>query len=123
MWCSLVWLVVGVGVLAEQSTRDPAYFHTLLPDGLRVTGWWVTAGLGAYGALSRRHARTAVAALMVMPLLRLTSSLWAWAMALIPEPPSGADGAWYSAIFYVFMVSVVMIAAHVKEPTRDPRGQ
>ena len=116
MWCALVWALVGLGVVEDYGTHDPAYFHTQLPYVIRVGGWWVTAALGAYGAFTNHHPRLAVSALMVMPLQRLTSYLWAWVMSLIPGAPPGVASAWYPAIYYLLMVGLVLIAAHIREP-------
>ncbi|MCC5781367.1 hypothetical protein CRM73_00090 [Kocuria sp. CCUG 69068] len=122
LWCAAVWVLIGAGIAVGAAPGpDPALFHTMLPMPVRVGGWWVTSGLAVYAALRKRAVPLAVGALMVMPVQRLASYLWAWVMSVIPGPPPGVPDAWYNAIFYLLAIGLVLIAACVKEPTRDGR--
>lgn len=120
LWCAAAWTLLGAGVATGASSGpDPELFHTMWPVPLRAAAWWVTAALALHAALRKKWVPLAVGALMLMPVVRLASYLWAWIMSLVPGTPPGVPDAWYYAVFHLLAVGLVLIAAHVKEPTRD----
>jgi hypothetical protein len=118
--CAGVWAHIGLGVyLHLGDTFDPELPHTHLPMWLRVGGWWASAALAAWASMWKTHVAVATGVLMLMPLQRLASYTWAWITYLIPGGPEGTPHGWYSVGWYVFLVGVVLITAHVREPTND----
>lgn len=119
--CAGVWCHIGLGVLLEPDSRPPVYLYEHLPIWMRVGGWWITGALALWAAV-RKTNRTyiAVAGLMIMPLERLGSLLWGALDYALHGEPAALATAWYSAGWYVMLVGVVAITAHVKEPTKDP---
>lgn len=116
VWCAIVWALVGLGVALGLGSQDPSLPHTALPLVIRVGGWWVSAALAVYGVVRRRHLPLVIGALMVMPLQRLASYLWAWVMHVVPGPPPGVPHGWYEGAYYLLMVGIVLITALVREP-------
>lgn len=102
--CAGLWCHIGLGVLIEPD-RAPTYFYEEFPLWLRVAGWWLTGGLAAWAAVRKTLVFPAVPLLLLMPLERLAGAIHA--------------GAAYQAVWYLFMLGIVAITAHVKEPTRQ----
>jgi hypothetical protein len=118
--CAAIWGHIGLGVLLEPDNRAPVYLYEHLPEWVRVGGWWITGALAAWAAARKTHVAVAVAGLMLMPLERLGSLLWGALDYAVHGEPAELASAWYAAGWYLFLVGVVAITAHVKEPTRDP---
>lgn len=117
--CAAIWGHIGLGVVLEPNGRPPVLFYEHFPLWARVGGWWCTAALAGWAAARKTHVAAATAGLMLMPLERLGAYLWGALSYALHGEPAALASAWYSAGFYVFLVGVVVITAHVKEPTRD----
>lgn len=118
--CAAAWWLVGLAVvLRANRDGDPSLLHLYIPEGLRVVGWWGGAALAIYGAFWKRHLPVVTSVLVIMPIIRVASYLWGWITYLVPGPPMGYANGWYTAVFHLLMIGLVLIAAHTKEPTRD----
>ncbi|MFF0942680.1 hypothetical protein ACFYE2_00420 [Kocuria sp. CPCC 205300] len=127
--CAWVWGLIGLGILLQAAKMgEPSLLHLYMPVPLRVTLWWAPALLAIYGAIRRKHLPVVTAALIIAPLIRVASYLWAWITWVAHEVPAlgwlapdwaGVPSGWYSAAMHLPLIALVLIAAHSKEDTRD----
>lgn len=108
------WILMGVGVLTGQHhPQGTDLWHLTIPETIR--GWlWIISGLSALiGARCYRLSNIALFLLMLMPMARATSFLWAWIVSVIPGPPAGMPGGWFSAVYHLVMIGFVFFTAHI----------
>lgn len=127
--CAWVWGLLGLGVVLQAArTGEPSLLHLYMPVPLRVTLWWAPALLAVYGAFWRKRLPVVTAALIIAPLIRVVSYVWAWFTWVAHESTFlqwmtpdwfGVPSGWYSAAIHLPLIALVLIAAHSKEGTRD----
>lgn len=117
LWFSAVWIVFGVGVLIEVANGpDKALLYAYLPVWFRVTIWWLPAVVAVYAAFTKRAVWLATGLLMLAPIERATSYLWAWITYIAPVGEVGKSSGGYVAMFYIALIALVWIATRVREP-------
>lgn len=111
----IIWGLVGVGILLGTGQRAPelALWHTLIPSYISGGLWLTSAAAAIVAAHWQQWSHAALGILTVMPMVRLTSFMWGWLMSLVPGPPPGYPDGWYSMLFYVVMVAMVIHVAHI----------
>ena len=115
-----VWCLIGYGVLENVAVQLPGVFHIPIPAPIRGA-LWIGPGLFAiYAALSRRGKSVALGLLQIMPVVRISSYLWAWLMWLIPGEPGGYASGWYQAAFHSVLVMAVWITASLPNRPKSP---
>ena len=121
----IVWILMGVGVSAglHQPREASGLWHLLLPDGMRAGIWLATGAIAIIAAKWQHLSPTALALLTVAPMIRVTSYLWSWLMALIPGPPSGNFDAWYGCLTQLALLGAVLFVAHVPMMTTDDHAE
>ncbi|MFK5689613.1 hypothetical protein ACI3EY_08090 [Ornithinimicrobium sp. LYQ92] len=72
--------------------------------------------------ITRRGAWATVALLIVGPVIRALSYLWAWVIYLDEGPGSGIRGGYYYAGLHLAMVGIVVTAAYLTREDRAVRG-
>jgi len=123
----VLWVLLGIGVLASRQPRfsgpGPAVLVlTVLDDA--ATGWlWIAAGLASIiaGLVRRRMGgRDAVGFnfLLAPPLLWLLGYLWSFAVWAVTSA-SGRETAWVAAIVWVIMCAFILLIAGWPDPD-DP---
>ena len=116
-----LWVLFGAGVLTGVSDPPSELVFAKIPAIIRGLLW---TGTGAWafvaGVVSRGTSR-ALAALMVMPLLRLVSYGLAWGLVVVPGvQPGEMPGGWFYSGIYAVMVALVVAMARIQPGvTRD----
>ena len=110
-----IWFLTGLGTLLGLEFKHPDLIHLLVEPQTRAALWFLSA-LCALVAAFVVQDRWAFGVLCVMPAVRLGSYLWAWTASLIPGEPAGYARGWYSAIFYLLMLVLVLVTAGMREP-------
>lgn len=120
--CAFIWGNVAAGIPGSLPNAPDSTFHANLPIPLATAVWGAPAALALAAAIWRhRLVVWAMGGLMLAPSLWAASYVSAWVMALIPGDPPGYAGGLRAAGFYMAMMAIVGLAAHVREPTRRPR--
>ena len=110
-----IWFLTGLGTLLDLEFKHPDLIHLLVGPQTRAALWFLSA-LCALVAAFVVQDRWAFGVLCVMPAVRLGSYLWAWTASLIPGGPAGYTRGWYSAIYYLLMLVLVLVTARMREP-------
>ena len=117
----VLWVLFGAGVLSGVSDPPGELVFAKIPAIIRGV-LWVGTGLWAFvaGVVSRGTSR-ALAALMLMPFLRLVSYGLAWMWVIVPgDQPGEMPGGWFFACIYAVMVALVVTMTRIKPGiTRD----
>lgn len=120
IWCSVVWVFFGVhAMFGLPYTIDHTLYHTALPIWFRATTWVLPGLVCLYATFSKRMVVTAVTMLIVGPMIRFTSYSWSMVTELIHDHQIDYPGPWFQAFIYGMMAVLVVIIAHIKEPTRE----
>lgn len=116
----LIWIAFGWSVHTGVSASNVSgAWHTYWPAEPRAAMWYATGAYAMYAAVRRRHKNLALAFLVVMPAIRMSSFLTAWVVALVPGLPEGQPQGWYSAAFYLVMILLVWYVATSPAPPVD----
>jgi len=127
----VIWLFIGISTIADpyaSGGRNLGLFHEALPSWLRATLWIGTALLAlssAWRAAGRRD-DWGYMALILMPIVRAMSYLWAWLLNLIPGPPVGDPTGWLGFIVWgtvavlVFTISGWPESPKFVPPEKEP---
>ena len=117
----VLWVLFGAGVLSGVSDPPGELVFAKIPAIIRGV-LWVGTGVWAFvaGVVSRGTSR-ALAALMVMPLLRLVSYGLAWGLVVVPGvQPGEMPGGWFYSGIYAVMVFLVVAMVRIQPGiTRD----
>ena len=125
MMLGVGWVLIGLGLLtgAAPDGPVPGVPHTQLPGQLRA-GLWIGTGIFAIVRGMFRGSQgkePGVMALLIMPLFRAGSYLWAWLVHLWPlDDMIGISTAWYNATFYVILARAVRFASEVPANAPPP---
>lgn len=120
IWCAVVWIAFGMQVtFGPTVTIDGTLYHTAIPMWFRISSWIVPGVLCIYSAFSKKFVVTAVTMLIIAPMIRFTSYFWSVVTELIKDLQVGYPGPWFAAFTYGMMAILVVIIAHIKEPTSE----
>lgn len=119
-----VWLSYGCQSLFEtahifESPHNPdlAVLDWALPVEFRAFLWGVTGTVAIAALLFHEWEPVGWSVLWLMPVVRIASYLWSFAMWLIPGAPGGSLEAIFHASTWAFLLAVVVTVA------RWPQGQ
>lgn len=116
----LIWIMFGWSVHSGVSASNVSgAWDTFWPAEPRAAVWYATGAYAIYAAITRRHKNLALALLIVMPAIRMSSFLTAWVVALVPGLPEGQPNGWYFAFFYLIMILLVWYVATSPAPPAD----
>ena len=87
-----------------------AVLYEMLPLAWRVAAWGVI-GIACISLAPTRFERIGWAAAMIMPLERLISHAWSWAMYLVPGAPDGLSASGFSVLRWLFFAALIRLIA------------
>lgn len=116
--CAYIWTMIGLAVVLGPPRPGMRVPHESLPLWLRAASWFIPAGLALALAWSKRLDWLALGALMVGPMVNITSYTASWVLHLCGRPGL-ADG-WQYAALYLSCVGIVALTAAVRRPAADP---
>lgn len=112
-----LWTLLGTGiVLGYSGDSDTLAPHFQMPIWSRAIQWYIPATFALITLVTGRWASVACALLMIGPIVRIGSYLWAWAALPLLAGTEGLDSGWYSALFHVPLVWLVVIIALLTRP-------
>ncbi|MGJ6980018.1 hypothetical protein ACSDQ9_05735 [Aestuariimicrobium soli] len=118
----ILWLLFGLSVaVGASSPRSDSLWHLVIDYRLRAAGWVATGALALASSRWHRLSNLALALATVMPMIRLTSYIGAWIVALIPGPPPGNPTGWLSSLYFVAVLALVLYVA--QHPADEPRNR
>lgn len=115
---AFVWFLIGLGDIRDLSATPNSAWHLLIPSEIRGTVWIFSAALCLILAWTKSQDWIALVVACIMPTIRITSYTWAWIMSLIPGPPDGFPGGWYSSAIHFALLGLVMLVAAIREIPR-----
>lgn len=115
IYVGLTWMFTGWGVMHEYATVVPQAYHTVIPEEARGFIWLASGLICIISALIRKYKKIALAGLLIMPSIRITSYLWAWLMWIIPGMPQGWANGWYQAAYQGVHFGIVLLIARLPE--------
>lgn len=108
-----LWVRLFVYPLMFGSPADPGVFYYDWPLWVRLACWWTTIGLAVIAAWVRpRGDAFGWAALVVMPMQRLTAWVIGWV--------NGVEHAPAQVALYALLVTAVMVTAAMRPPVMEP---
>lgn len=106
---ALGWAALGFQTWTQRNIPDTMLHHEI-PDVLRVGLWWVPAAAAIFYAF-RQVDWPAYPLLILAPIVRGVSYMWATFTWLITDGAEGAGRAWASAPIYFVSVFVILLIA------------
>ena len=119
---SFIWALIGVGELVREApvAPVPGVWHLLIP--LQISGFlWILSGIGAtILAPTKDWSGQGLFLLMIAPGIRFFSYFWSWVVYVIPGIQEGNPRGWFSSLFYLVMILLVVFLSRIPDNTKAP---
>lgn len=126
---AVLWVLVGVAALLSPHPPNPVLLYQHLPNWLRFALWAGTGLVAAAHCLTPPVKNDGIGfiALMIMPMERAVSYLWAWIAHVVPGGDTGLERGWLNFLFYLAFINVLVICSGWREnspvPEQRERGR
>lgn len=110
------WTWLGVGVATGAASVPDGAPHTMIPLPVRTAFWLIPAAGVVAVLITRRCAALVASALVLAPMVRVVSYLWAWFAHLAGD--TGHPAGWYPAVMHLPLLGLVVLIALLTRAAR-----
>lgn len=113
---AFTWTWLGIGVATGAASVPDGAPHTMIPLPARVAFWLIPAAGVVAVLITRRHAALVTSTLILAPMVRIVSYLWAWIAYLAGD--TGHPTGWYPAVMHLPLLALVVLIALLTRAAR-----
>lgn len=118
----VIWILIGVGELLREAPVPPVpgVWHLLIPP--QISGFlWILSGIGAtILAPTKDWSGQGLFLLTIAPGIRFFSYFWSWVVYVIPGIQEGNSRGWFSSLFYLVMILLVVFLSRIPDNIKAP---
>lgn len=122
MLVGVIWILIGAGEMAREVPLAPVpgVWHLLIPA--QISGFlWILSGVGAMIlAPTKDRSGQGLFLLTIVPGIRFFSYFWSWVVHVIPGIQEGNPRGWFSSLFYLVMILLVVFLSRIPDNIKAP---